>query len=110
MYSLSNTCTVNTLKKEAEEDLNQDQKKAKSRKVAANSKEALGSRFFAKDGVIAGEPPSYRKIKNGTMQSMIKEFLLRKSKDFSPGGTRYNGNLMDTQGLYAYDLKRLAKD
>ena len=33
---------------------------------------------------------------------------MRKSKVFNPTGGKFSGSKMDTQGLYAYDLKRLA--
>lgn len=47
-------------------------------------------------------------MKKATLQQKMKEMLLRRSKAFNPDGEAYNGHSMESQGLYAYDLKRLA--
>jgi len=54
------------------------------------------------------QPPSYNLKRGSSLGEKMREMLKRKSQYFNPMGEKFTGSKMDTQGLYAYDLKRLA--
>jgi hypothetical protein len=89
--------------------MKEEQKKNKNKEAQIKKSEPeYGRRWFGKDGVATAKPPRFGPFKNASLREKMKEMLMRKSKDFSPCLQNYTGETMDTQGLYAYDLKRLA--
>ena len=103
MYTLQNNSSRIELNSRGNKKIEEEEHDNEEISDTEKRNKKYGSKWFTKNGEVACEPPTF--TKKTQWREALKELFLRKSADFRRGGETYNGHGMETQGLYAYDLK-----